>query len=164
MPDVDRDGQWAVVDAFLAASRAGDFDRLVAVLDPDVVLRADGGAGRPGLISVVHGAEAVAQRALAFRRFGETASRVLVNGVPGAVAWAPDGSPFAVGALTVQGGKVVAIDILADPDRLRAGPYGRHALRPARHRRIGEDGRGTTSRPATSRGQVPPSARAVVGC
>jgi RNA polymerase sigma factor (sigma-70 family) len=120
VPDVDRDRQWAVVDAFLAASRAGDFDRLVAMLDPDVVLRSDGGEARPGLISVVHGAEAVAQRGLAFRRFGETASRVLVNGVPGAVAWAPDGSPFAVGALTVRGGKIVEIDILADPDRLRA--------------------------------------------
>ena len=120
VPDVDRDRQWAVVDAFLAASRAGDFDRLVAMLDPDVVLRADGGEARPGLISVVHGAEAVAQRAFAFRRFGETASRVLVNGVPGAVAWAPDGSPFAVGALTVRGGKIMEIDILADPDRLRA--------------------------------------------
>ena len=119
MPDVDLDRQWAVVDAFLAASRAGDFDRLVAVLDPDVILRSDGGAGRPGLVSVRHGAQAVAQGALAFRRFGETASRVLVNGVPGAVAWKPDGTPFAVGAITVRGGKIVAIDILADPDRLR---------------------------------------------
>lgn len=118
MPDVDLDRQWAVVDAFLAASRAGDFDRLVAVLDPDVILRSDGGAGRPGLVSVRHGAQAVAQGALAFRRFGETASRVLVNGVPGAVAWKPDGTPFAVGAITVRGGKIVAIDILADPDRL----------------------------------------------
>ena len=55
---------------------------------------------------------------MTFRRFAETATRILVNGVPGGVAWAPDGSPFAVVALTVKGGRIVAIDILADPDRL----------------------------------------------
>ena len=55
---------------------------------------------------------------MTFRRFAETATRVLVNGIPGGVAWAPDGSPFAVVALTVRSGKIVAIDILADPDRL----------------------------------------------
>ena len=55
---------------------------------------------------------------MSFRRFGETATRVLVNGIPGGVAWSPDGTPFAVLALTVRGGKVVAIDVLADPDRL----------------------------------------------
>ena len=55
---------------------------------------------------------------MSFRRFAETATRVLVNGVPGGVAWAPDGSPFAVLAVTVKGGRIVAIDILADPDRL----------------------------------------------
>ncbi len=55
---------------------------------------------------------------MSFRRFGETATRVLVNGVPGGVAWAPDGSPFAVLALTVRGGRIVAIDVLADPERL----------------------------------------------
>jgi hypothetical protein len=55
---------------------------------------------------------------MTFRRFAETATRVLVNGIPGGVAWAPDGSPFAVVALTVKGGRIVAIDILADPDRL----------------------------------------------
>jgi hypothetical protein len=53
-----------------------------------------------------------------FRGFAETATRVLVNGIPGGVAWAPDGSPFAVVALTVRGGRVVVIDVLADPDRL----------------------------------------------
>ena len=55
---------------------------------------------------------------MSFRRFGETATRVLVNGVPGGVAWSPYGTPFAVLALTVRGGRVVAIDVLADPDRL----------------------------------------------
>jgi len=118
VPDVDLDGQWAVVEAFLAAARDGDFERLLTVLDPDVVLRSDGGAARPELISLLHGARAVAEGAMTFRRFAETASRILVNGIPGGVAWAADGTPFAVVALTVRSGKIVAIDILADPDRL----------------------------------------------
>ncbi len=118
VPDVDLDGQWAVANAFLAAARDGDFERLVAVLDPDVVLRSDGGVARPGLVSHVRGAQAVAGQAMTFRRFAETATRILVNGVPGGVAWAPDGSPFSVVALTVRGGRIVAIDVLADPDRL----------------------------------------------
>ena len=105
VPDVDLDGQWAVVNAFLAAARDGDFERLLAVLDPEVVLRSDGGEARPGLDSLVHGSQAVAAQAMSFRRFGETATRVLVNGVPGGVAWAPDGSPFAVLAVTVRGGR-----------------------------------------------------------
>jgi RNA polymerase sigma-70 factor (ECF subfamily) len=118
LPDVDLDGQWLVVDAFLAAARAGDFDRLLEVLDPEVVARSDGGTARPGLVSLVHGARAVAEQALLFRRFAETSTRVLVNGLPGGVAWNPDGSPFAVLALTVRGGRVVRIDVLADPERL----------------------------------------------
>jgi RNA polymerase sigma factor (sigma-70 family) len=118
VPDVDLDGQWEVVDAFLAASRAGDFERLLAVLDPDVVLRSDGGATRPQLVTLIRGAQAVAEGAMTFRRFAETATRVLVNGVPGGVAWSPDGSPFALVAITVKAGRIVAIDILADPDRL----------------------------------------------
>ena len=118
VPDVDLDGQWAVVDAFLAAARDGDFERLLAVLDPDVVVRSDGGVARPGLVSLVRGAPAVAEQAMSFRQFAETSTRILVNGVPGGVAWAPDGSPFAVIAMTVRGGKIVAIDVLADPDRL----------------------------------------------
>ena len=118
VPDVDLDGQWAVADAFLAAARDGDFERLLAVLDPNVVVRSDGGVGRPGLVSLVRGARAVAEQAMLFRRFAESASRVLVNGVPGGVAWSPDGRPFAVLALTVEGGRIVEIDVLADPDRL----------------------------------------------
>jgi RNA polymerase sigma-70 factor (ECF subfamily) len=118
VPDVDLDGQWAVVNAFLAAARAGDFERLIAVLDPDVVVRSDWGVIRPGQPSIVRGAQAVAEQAMSFRQFAETATRVLVNGVPGGVAWAPDGSPFAVLAVTVLGGRIVAIDVLADPDRL----------------------------------------------
>jgi RNA polymerase sigma-70 factor (ECF subfamily) len=118
VPDIDLDGQWAVVDAFLAAARDGDFERLLAVLDPDVVVRSDGGLTRPGLVSLVRGARAVAEQAMSFRRFAESSTRILVNGIPGGVAWAPDGSPFAVLAMTVRGGRIVAIDVLADPDRL----------------------------------------------
>src|SRR5262249_17341877 len=66
VPDVDLDGQWAVADAFLAASREGDFGRLLAVLDPDVVLRSDGGLTRPDLTSRVRGAQVVAEQAMAF--------------------------------------------------------------------------------------------------
>jgi RNA polymerase sigma factor (sigma-70 family) len=118
VPDIDLDGQWAVVDAFVAAVRAGDFERLLVVLDPEVVLRSDGGVARPGLTSLVRGAQAVAEQATSFSRFGETSTRILVNGIPGGVAWAPDGSPFALLALTVRGGRIVRIDVLADPDRL----------------------------------------------
>jgi RNA polymerase sigma factor (sigma-70 family) len=119
VPDVDLDGQWVVVDAFLAAAREGDFERLLAVLDPEVVVRSDGGAARPGPVSVVRGARAVAEQAMSFRRVAATATRILVNGSPGGIAWSPDGSPFAVLALTVKGGRIVAIDVLADPHRLR---------------------------------------------
>jgi RNA polymerase sigma-70 factor (ECF subfamily) len=116
VPDVDLDGQWAVVEAFLAAARDGDFERLLAVLDPEVLLRSDGGVARPELTTLARGAQAVAGQAMSFRRFAY--ARVLVNGVPGGVAWAPDGSPFAVVAMTVRGGRIVGIDVLADPDRL----------------------------------------------
>ncbi len=117
-PDVNLDGQWAVADAFLAASRRGDFEALLAVLDPDVVVRADGGVARPDLVSLVRGARAVAGQAMTFRQFAETATRVLVNGIPGGIAWAPDGSPFAILALTVKDGRIVEIEALVDPERL----------------------------------------------
>jgi len=118
VPDTDLDGQWKVVDAFMAAAREGDFERLLTILDPDVVVRSDGGAARLGLTQVTRGARAVAAQAMSFRRFGDTATRVLVNGVPGGIARSPDGTPFAVMATTVRGGRIVSIDILADPDRL----------------------------------------------
>jgi RNA polymerase sigma factor (sigma-70 family) len=118
VPDIDLAGQWAVVDAFLAASRAGEFERLLALLDPEVVLRSDGGLARPGLISLVRGAQAVAEQATTFRRFAETSTRVLVNGIPGGVAWAPDGRPFAVLAAIVKRGRIVKIDVFADSDWL----------------------------------------------
>src|SRR3954452_74604 len=89
VPDVDLDAQWAVVDAFLAAARDGDFERLIAVLDPDVEVRSDVGAARTGAASIVRGARAVAAQAMSFRQFAETSTRVLVNGIPGGVAWRP---------------------------------------------------------------------------
>jgi hypothetical protein len=118
MPDVDVGSQWAVADAFLAAAREGDFERLLGVLDPDVVLRSDGGVARPGMARLIHGAQAVAAEAMTFRHLAETATPVLVNGIPGGVAWAPDGSPVAVVALTVRSGRIAVIDVLADPERL----------------------------------------------
>jgi RNA polymerase sigma-70 factor (ECF subfamily) len=118
VPDVDLDAQWAVVDAFVAASRAGDFERLLTVLDPDVVVRTDGGLARPELVPLIRGADAVARQAMSFRQFVGTSTRALVNGIPGGVAWLPDGRPFAVVALTVKGDRIVLVDVLADPERL----------------------------------------------
>jgi RNA polymerase sigma factor (sigma-70 family) len=118
VPDADLDGQWAVVDAFLAAARDGDFERLLDALDPDVTLRSDGGTARPGLVTLVQGSKAVATNAMTFRRVASGATRTLVNGMPGGVAWTPDGRPFAVLSFTVVGGRIVEIDVLADPDRL----------------------------------------------
>lgn len=118
VPDANLANQWDVVDAFLAASRDGDFERLLAVLDPDVVLRSDGGVARPRLVQFVRGADSVAANALLFRGLAATATRALVNGTPGGVVWHPDGRPFAILAFTVAGGRIVSVDVLADPDRL----------------------------------------------
>jgi RNA polymerase sigma factor (sigma-70 family) len=118
VPDAALDDQWPVVEAFLAASREGDFERLIAVLDASVVLRSDGGVARPRLDTVVRGPEAVARNALLFRRLAATATRTLVNGSPGGVVWGPDGNPFAILAFTVANGRIAEIDVLADPDRL----------------------------------------------
>jgi ketosteroid isomerase-like protein len=107
-----------VVDAFFAAARDGDFDALVAVLDPDVVLRSDGGVARPAVSVVVSGAAAVAERALTFARLSPFVRPALVNGAAGVVV-APGGRPLSVMAFTVSGGKIVEIDSVADPERLR---------------------------------------------
>jgi RNA polymerase sigma-70 factor (ECF subfamily) len=115
-PDADPARQRQVVDAFLAASRAGDFEALLAVLDPDVVLRADTGAAT-GLSALVRGAAEVAGRALMFRRFAGEPQVVSVNGGVGVLSLA-DGRPAALMAVTVAGGRIVEIDILADPARL----------------------------------------------
>jgi len=118
VPDADLDTQREVVDAFLAAARDGDFDALVAVLDPDVVLRADLGALPGGGSREVRGAAAVAGQALTYSQLGLLVQPALVNGAAGAVS-TRDGEPFSVGGFTVRGGKIVEIDILADPERLR---------------------------------------------
>ncbi len=117
VPDADLEAQREVVDAFLAAAREGDFDRLVAVLDPDVVLRADLGPLAAGASRVVRGAEAVARQALGYSQLGLLMQPALINGVAGLVS-TRNGEPFAVGAFIVRDGKIVAMDILADPARL----------------------------------------------
>jgi RNA polymerase sigma factor (sigma-70 family) len=118
VPDTDLTGQRDVVDAFFAAARDGDFDALVAVLDPDIVLRSDGGVLRPGASVVVRGAAAVASQALIFRRLSPFVRPAVVNGTAGVVV-IPHGRPFSVMAFTVRNGEIVEIDVLADPERLR---------------------------------------------
>jgi RNA polymerase sigma-70 factor (ECF subfamily) len=118
VPDADLTRQREVVNAFLAASRGGDFDALLAVLDPDVVLRLDRGAVPPGASKEVRGASAVAKLGFSFSGLGWMAQPALVNGAAGVVV-TRDGRPFSVVGFTVRGGKLVAIDILADPARLR---------------------------------------------
>lgn len=118
-PDVDLESQREVVDAFMAAARDGNFDALVAILDPDVVLRADAGAAPAGMSREVRGAEAVAGQALMFSGLDLYMQHALVNGVAGAVS-TRDGQPFSVAGFTIRGGRIVEIDILADPERLRA--------------------------------------------
>jgi RNA polymerase sigma-70 factor, ECF subfamily len=115
VPDADLNAQWEVVEAFLAAARKGDFDALVAVLDPDAVLRADG--GQTGLSQQVNGAETIASQALLWSRVDLTMRRALINGAAGIVAFL-HGRPFSIAAITVKNGKIVEIDFLADPQRI----------------------------------------------
>jgi RNA polymerase sigma-70 factor (ECF subfamily) len=118
-PDPDLGRQREVVGAFLAAARDGDFGALLAVLDPDVVLRADSGARAAGPSRIVRGAQAVAEQAVAFgRRYGASVRPALVNGAAGIVA-AEAGRVSSVLGFTVRRGKIVEVDILADPARLR---------------------------------------------
>jgi RNA polymerase sigma-70 factor, ECF subfamily len=114
MKDADLTRQREVVDAFLAASRAGDFDALLAVLDPDVVLRADGATVHAGASREVRGATAVAST---FSGRARGAQPALVNGAMGLV-WAPGGQPRVVFGFTITRGKIVEIDLVADPERL----------------------------------------------
>ena len=114
--DADLGAQRRVVDAFFAAARDGDFRALLEVLDPDVVLRAD--LGPVGGSIELRGAEAVAGQAAAYSQIGLLVRPALINGVAGAVSTL-DGEPFSVGAVTVKNGRIVEIDILADPERLR---------------------------------------------
>jgi RNA polymerase sigma-70 factor, ECF subfamily len=117
-PNPDLTEQRRVVDAFFAAARDGDFEALVAVLDPDVILRADGGEARPEASIVMRGAEKVASRAMTFANLSPYVRPALVNGAAGVVV-VPDDTPFSVIGFTVRDGKIVAIDSLADPERLR---------------------------------------------
>jgi RNA polymerase sigma-70 factor, ECF subfamily len=118
LPDADLDRQREVVNAFLAASRAGDFEALLAVLDPKVVVRSDGGAMLPNLSRVVRGARIVAGQALAANRLGLTVQPAQVNGAAGIVSWDAEGRPFSVLGFTVARSKIVEIDVLVDPERL----------------------------------------------
>ena len=116
VPDADLETQREVIDAFLAAAREGAFDRLVAVLDPDVVLRQD--FGPVGGSREIRGAAAVAGQALGYAQIGLDIRPALINGVAGAVAFR-HGQPFSIGAVTVRNGKIVELDFLGDPERLR---------------------------------------------
>ncbi len=116
-PDPDLARQRTVVDAFFAASRTGDFDALVSVLDPEVVLRSDGGPARPRLNLVLRGASTVAGQAVTARRLSPFVRPALINGTAGVVVVA-HGRPLSVMAFTVTDGRIVTIDVLADPDRL----------------------------------------------
>lgn len=118
VPDSDLAGQWDVVAAFFAAARDGEFERLLELLDPDVVLRIEGGAA-PGASGLIRGARAIAERASVGAREGRPRRLALVNGAPGVVIFEGD-QVLAVLSYTVVGARIVEIDMLTDPDRLRA--------------------------------------------
>jgi RNA polymerase sigma factor (sigma-70 family) len=118
VPDPDLNAQREVVEAFLAAARDGDFDRLVAVLDPDVVLRVDLGPLLVGGSREVRGAAAVAGQAVTYSQLGLLMQPALINGAAGSVSFR-DGQLFSIGGVIIRGGKIVEMDILADPARLR---------------------------------------------
>ncbi|MGI5164976.1 sigma-70 family RNA polymerase sigma factor [Spirillospora sp. CA-253888] len=128
-PDPDLARQRAAVDAFFAAAREGDFDALVAVLDPNVVLRSDGGAARPGQNVVLTGAATVAGQAVTFGSLSPFVRPVLVNGAAGVLV-VPKDRPVSLMAFTVVEGRIAAIDVLADPERLDA--LSGDAARPSR--------------------------------
>jgi RNA polymerase sigma factor (sigma-70 family) len=109
--------QWEVVEAFFAAANDGDFEALLALLDPDVVLRADAGASPLGPSHLIRGARDVIAQAQRFTPLGRYAQRVLVNGGPGALV-VTQGKPLALASITVVNGKITELDFLADPDRL----------------------------------------------
>jgi RNA polymerase sigma factor (sigma-70 family) len=117
-PDRDLARQRCVVDAFFTASRDGDFNALLEVLDPDVELRIDGGVLRADASLVLHGADAVARHTATYAELYPFVRPALVNGAAGAVV-APHGSVFSVMAFTVANGKVLQIDALLDPERLQ---------------------------------------------
>lgn len=113
--DTDNARKRDVVNAFLTASRGGDFEALLAVLDPDVVARSDGGTLVPSILR--RGAADVASQAITFARFAADARLVLVNGTPGVVSFT-EGRPLSVMSFTIRDGRITGLDILSDPDRL----------------------------------------------
>jgi len=117
VPDADRTRQREVVEAFLAASRNGDFDALLSLLDPDVTARADAPAVPAGARTQIRGAPAVARQALAYSRRAPYAQAALVNGAVGIIV-APRGRLFAVMALTIERGKIVELEVITDPARV----------------------------------------------
>jgi RNA polymerase sigma-70 factor (ECF subfamily) len=121
VPDPDLARQREAVDAFFAAARDGDFDRLLEVLHPDVLLRADGGPDRPHFTAVLRGSRDVAGQATGFERLAPYVEPVLVNGVAGMLVRA-GGRAITVMALTVRDGRIVEIDVLNDPQRLKNLP------------------------------------------
>ena len=115
-----------IVEAFLAASRGGDFEALLSLLDPDVLLRADAGTASaefagPAVSKLVRGAKAVVEQALMFSRMAPYTEPALINGLPGAIT-VVNGRLMGVMALTVTDGRITEIDILADLDRLEVIP------------------------------------------
>ena len=119
VPNSDRSQQQRVADAFLAAAREGNFEKLLSLLDPDVVLRIDGGTVRVGASKEVHGAHAVVQGAMRFGSLAPLAQSVLVNGIPGFVGRTPDGRVLSVVGLSIRDGKVTEMNVLTDPERLK---------------------------------------------
>jgi RNA polymerase sigma factor (sigma-70 family) len=121
-PHGDLSHRRAIVNAYLAAAREGDFDGLLNVLAPDVELRVDFGAGRP--LQIIRGAEAVANSAALGGRggqtLGRTARRALIDGAPGAVVFDPDGLPVTLLAFVVEGDRIVGVDITLDAERVAA--------------------------------------------
>jgi RNA polymerase sigma-70 factor (ECF subfamily) len=118
IPDADLNVQRQVVDAFLRAARGGDFQALLEVLDPDVVLRADRGEIPAGSSRLIRGASEVAHQALMFASLTRIARPALVNGAAGVVVFGDDGRLFSVLGFIVARRRIVEIDILADPSRL----------------------------------------------
>ncbi len=118
VPDADLSRQRKLVDAFLAAARGGDLQALLEVLDPEVVLRVEGGAAVPGGAKEIRGARAAATEAIQGAQRAATVRHALVNGAAGLVSFGADGRPFAVLGFTVARGRIVEVDVLADPARV----------------------------------------------
>jgi RNA polymerase sigma-70 factor (ECF subfamily) len=116
-PDLPR--QREVVDAFLRAARGGDIDGLLAVLDPDIVLRSDRGAVAPATWREIRGAREIAEQAATNSKMAASVEPVLVNGAAGVLSRRPDGQPFAILAFTIVGSKIVEMDVISDPERLK---------------------------------------------